>query len=397
MSADLWTDVWHDFRGGSLPAPTTRATTKANPFTITLYDKTLTRTGWLNDPASLKVVPRHDAIGTAEITVPSSHRKVPRLAAKGARAVIEYHGEHLMSGYIRGRSGQGPTASGQFTYTLEDDLGLVQRMLGWAKPDAAINAQTTKADTRTGPAETVAKAFVEAQLAHNTVDLIQVAPSLGRGSVITVSSRMKVLSDQLMDAVDKAGVGLSAKQVGSHIVLDAYTPRVYPHTLSEAAGTITNWSWSDSDPAMTRAIIGGPNTDTSREFRQIIDSAREEALGYTVEGFVDAQSATGYTEMDAAGTAALAEAGPKAGFSLELSETKNFRYGGDGVRVGDQVTVDIGGQTMTDILREATLLFDPENGLVVTPTIGEHSDDSSTILANFLTAVRRGISDFRTR
>lgn len=373
-----------------------------NPFGITLYDKNLGRTGWVNDPAELTVTPRHNAIGTTTLTVASDHRKLPQLMAPGARMVVTYYGEHLTSGYITSRGGSGPKKAGLFTFGVQDDLWLVWRLLGWPAPGAAINAQGTKKDTRTGPAETVAKAFISAQLAHNSVDPIQVAPTQGRGATITASSRMSNLADVLMGAVDKAGIGLSARQVGNKIVLDAYTPRVYPHTLSEDAGTITNWSWSDNDPAMTRAIVGGPNEATSREFRQVpaagAANAVEDTLGYTIEGFVDARSAENYADMDEAGVAALGENGPKVGFSIELSETKVFRYGGaGGVHVGDRVPVDIGGQTLTDVLREAPITWTVGEGLTARPAVGDHSDDPDTTLVTFLNKVRRSIRDMATR
>lgn len=371
-----------------------------SPFTLTLYDKAFVRTGWVNDADAITCTPRHNQIGTTSVTVPSSHRMLPRLTEPGARMVVGYRGEQIMSGYITGRSGQGPTSAGTITVTMQDDLWLMWRALGWPVPAQTdpFGTQGTKQDTRTGAAETVAKAFVTANKAH-LVDgpLITVATTAGRGSSITVSSRMKVLADQLMDAVDKAGIGLSAKQVGAGVTLDAYTPSVYPHTLSEAAGTVISWEWSDSDPTLTRAIVGGPGVDTSREFRRRINTAAETELGYSIEGLVDAQSVENYTQHDAAGDEALTAADRKSGFKLGLSETAAFKYGGNGVHVGDQVTVNIGGNTYTDVLREATLQFDRDNGLVVSPTVGERSDDPDVKLARFLSNIARGIRDLRAR
>ena len=306
-----------------------------NPFDITLYNKAMTRIGFLNDPASIVVTPRHNAIGSAVITVPTSHRKVSLL--RDTRAVIRYNGEHLMSGYITTGNLTIPRSSGMVSVTVQDDLWLLWRILGWAAPAAAINAQTTKSDTRTGAAETVAKTFVSAQLAHNTVDPIQVATSLGRGATITVSSRMKVLADVLMDAVDAAGIGLSARQVGTSIVLDAYTPAVYPHVLSEDSGTVLSGEFSWSAPTATRTIVGGPNVDTSREFRQRTDPTLEADLGYTIETFTDAQSATGSSQMDAAGDAALAAAGRKSG-----SNSGYLSPGRSGTAAGPVFTSAIG-------------------------------------------------------
>ena len=374
-----------------------------NPFTIRLYDKHLSRTGWVNNPLELSITPAHNQVGSATISVASNHKYLDALRTHGARAVIHYYDEHLMSGYITRRAGAGPSRTGRFDFTLQDDLWLIWRMLGWPAPGSSITAQGTKSDVRTGAAETVAKAFVSANLAHNTVDPIVVAPDLGRGSSISPPGiRMTNLADALMTLVDTAGIGLSARQVGTEkqgtgILLDAYVPRVYPHILSEAAGTIASYSWSDDDPTMTRNIIGGPNEGTNRQFRQSIDGALETDYGYTNEGFVDASSADTVAAILKAGTDALTENGPKAGFSVELAETKNFRYGGSGVHVGDQVPVDIGGNTLTDVLRKATLTFNPDDGLVIEPNIGDHTDDPTEKVLDYVDKLSRGVDNLRTQ
>lgn len=368
-----------------------------NPFEITLYDKDFQRVGWVNDPVSLTVTARHNAIGSTDVTIPSSHRRLPLLAADGARVIITYHGEVIMTGYVYALNGAGPTTEGSTTFTVQDDLWLLWRMLGWPVPGADIFSQGVKKDTRTGPAETVAKGFVSANKAHLT-DTITVAADLGRGSSITVESRMAVLGDILIDPVDKAGIGLTVRQSGTGLLVDAYAPRVYPHTLSEAAGTVLAWTWSRAIPSSTRVIIGGPNTDTSREFRTLASAAQETALGYSIETFVDAQSAENYVHMDEEGQKALDAAGPTSGFTLELSESQAFHYGGaGGVRVGDQVTVDIGGTAFTDILREAAFSWTREEGLAITPTVGDRSDDPDKTVAKKLAALSRGIRDLRTR
>lgn len=372
-----------------------------NPFDVTLYSKALVRTGWLNNPVEIRATPRHMAIGSTDLTVSCQDRRVPLLAASGARAVIRYEDEFLMSGYIRGRSGKGPTRGGTFTFTVEDDLALVTRMLGWAVATSGVTTpfgtQGVKKYTATGAAETVAKNIIAAQLTHNTVDPITVAATHGWGTSITIESRMTRLDDALLSAVDKAGVGLTARQGASSIVVDAYQPATYGRTLSEQGGQVIDWSYSSSDPQMTRAIIGGPNTATSREFRQVIDSTLEAALGYTVEGFVDAQQADSYAEQDAAGTAALADNRAKSGFSLTLQRSKNFRYGAGGVHVGDRVTVNIGGNLFTDVLREAPITWNAREGLNPVPAVGERTDDPDLILARFLAQIGKGIRDLRTR
>jgi hypothetical protein len=191
---------------------------------------------------------------------------------------------------------------------------------------------------------------------------------------------------------------LRAVQQGNHIVFDVYVPTVYTRKLSRAARTILTASWSRGDATMTRAIAGGPNTGTSREFGLIPDVALEASLGYTIETLVDAQSAESSTARDLQGSQALAAAGRTFGFKVTLSESAAFRYGGThGVHVGDKITIHEGGQDYTDVLREATLTFDRDGGLQIAPSIGEHTDDPDRTLAQFLGSAVAAIRELRAR
>lgn len=367
-----------------------------SPFDVTVYDKSFNFVGKVNDFVELSVTPRHNALGTADLTVASDHRQLAALAAHGSRLVIQYEGEHLMSGYMPTSDGQGPERQGLFTFHVVDDLWLLWRMLGWPVPGSDLTSQGVKKDTRTGTAEAVLKGYVMANKAH-LVDNVTVATSLGRGSTITIESRMAVLADVLLAAVDQAGIGVTVQQSGSGLLVDCYTPRVFPHTLSERSGTILDWSWSTAEATLTSAIVGGPNENTSREFRRVRNSTLETTLGYSIEGFVDARSAENNTQIDAAGTQALADAVLKNGFKVSLSESKTFRYGTAGVKVGDQITVDVGGQTLTDILREAAFTYNRDDGLRVVPAIGERTDDPSIGLASLLSNLMRRVRDLSAR
>lgn len=368
-----------------------------NPFAIDLYDKTFHRVGWVNDPISIECIPRHNQVGTATLVVPGNHRRLGQLLDEGARVTIDYGGERALSGVVNNPSGSyGP--DGQFTLPIVGDQWLLQRMLGWALPSAAIDAQGAKEDKRTGPAETVLKGFVAANAAH-MVDPITVAADLARGTTITVSSRMKQLSEILLTAIDQAGIGVSVTQVGTRLVVDAYVPKVYSRNLSLPARTVLTADWSRTDPTINVAITGGNLTGTSREFGRVRAGDLEARFGYTIESFVDAGSTESSTARDAEGTKALADGGPKSGLKLTLSESKSFRYGGEnGVHVGDRVTVDLGdGATTTDLLREVTLSYSRDNGLAVTPSVGDHEDDPDAALYARLQALNARLATQETR
>lgn len=354
------------------------------PFKLEVCGPDMLRRGWIGDPLECEFTPRANAIGSMSITVAAGHPKMGMLTAKGSRLRVDYNGAPLMSGMRRSWGQTGGQTDGRVTFTYSDDMAVWWETLGWPNPTQLINAQNTggvKEDKVTGPAETVAKTFMSRNAVDRLGNDFTVNATHSYGDDITVAFRMVPLADNLMTFVDQAGVILTAIQVGTHIVIDAYEPRTYPHTLTERSGILTPNSISYTDPTATRTVVAGPGVGTSREWLERVNSTRETQWGRKIEVLTDASDTEVTTERQARGDAALVAAGEKSGFSLGLSETKSFKYGAN-LRVGDRVTVDIGGGSLvTDVLREATLKWDRDNGLQVTPAIGERTDDPIRTLA----------------
>lgn len=375
-----------------------------SPFKIAIYSKGQDRRGWIGDPTSVVFTPRHNAPGSVEVTVSSSHNRLPDVMAPGARAVVEYQGvrsgedPERISGPIRAIRGQGPAGVGLVTFTVEDDKRLLWRVLGWPVPANPINGQSTAEYWRgTGPAETILKDAVRANAQSRLGMSVDVAPDLGRGATIPggVSIRMHPLADRLFPAVEQAGLGVTVvqdgpEQQGTGFRVDVYEPRAYPRALTEAGGTVVDWSWNRDAPAVTRVVAGGQGEGTARTFRRSINADLEAEWGDVIEGFVDARDAEDDATIDARAATALQEGAPTAGLAVTLAETGTFRYGGKGIRVGDTVTARVGvGTEITDLLREASIVWAADTGLSVTPVVGEITDDPDRAVAEAIAALAR--------
>lgn len=367
-----------------------------SPFELTVYDSSLNRRGWIGAPAAVELVPRHNAIGYAKITVDSRHPRVPDLVLPGARMTVRYLDDMLMSGRVGRVEGKGPRAQETVTVTIEDDFRLLSRLLGWPNPAGTLAQQgaATAYDTVSGPAETVVKTLVQRNAARSR-PTVQVAASSGRGAVIQASVRMHPLADRILTAVDAAGVGVTVIQGSSGLVVDCYAPPPVPRVITEQGGQVVDWSWTTTGPSATRVVIGGQGEGTAREFVQVIDTDRETAWGETVEVFRDARDTDDDAVLAQRGQETLAEGAPTTGLSLTLAESRGFRYGVH-VRVGDQVTTRIApGADITDVLREARITWTVDAGLEVTPVVGERSDDTSTVLHRVVSQLARGIRDLK--
>lgn len=350
--------------------------------------------GWVGRPLDVKPVIRHNLKSTATFRVDADHMRAGDLMSPGARVVIYRHGEFQMSGPVRLAAGTFSVDSA-LTFTVEDDFRILNNWLAWPVPSAAVTAQTVEYRTITGPAETVVKTV----MAENAARLgfpLTVAPDQGRGAVGTYTFRFHPAYDRLFPAVDQAGIGVTVKHSGNGLLLDCYVPRNYPHLLSPESGTVVGGNYSLSGPTATRVVVGGQGEGVARDFRTFPDGAREVEWNDVIEVMRDARDSGTSDTYTARANESLTEGAPMAGLSLELSETKHFRYGGAGLHVGDLVTALINGQPYADTLREVRLSWD-KDGDMATPVIGERDDDPDVQLAKSIRALKRDNMDRMAR
>lgn len=82
----------------------------------------------------------------------------------------------------------------------------------------------------------------------------------------------------------------------------------------------------------------------------------------------------------------------KSTLDLTLSETESFHYGGpDGIQLGDTISMLIEGQTFTNQVTEAQMDLTRDNGLVISPLIGQHDDDPDVQLAQAVANLSRAL------
>ena len=372
--------------------------TQLSPFQLTVYTRAFQRVGWIGAPLAVELVPRHLATGYCKVTVPSDDLRVPYLTEPGARMTVDYLGDRVMSGRVSRVEGAGPLAEGTVAVTIDDDFRLLERLLGWPNPAGDITQQgaATAYHTVTGPAETVLKTIVSANRARSTPP-VTVAGDAGRGARVTATMRMHPVADRLLTLLDTAGVGVTVRQEGAGLVVDCYAPTVRSQPISETSGVLVDWSYTMQAPAATRVVVGGQGEGTAREFVSVVDTAREQLWGESIEVFRDARDSDDPTVQAERAQETLAEGAPTTGLTLTLAETPGYRYG-KSVRVGDTVTVDVApGVSVTDTLHEARITWDTQDGLQVTPVVGERSDDPAVTLRRTITSLARSIRDMKAR
>lgn len=366
-----------------------------NPFTIRVYDKNYNFKGFIGNPRTVVATPRFNAAGTLRIDLPGVHGQLANMSAPGARVVCHYNGELLISGPVTSIVGTGPLATSIIAFYVDDDFRILENTLAWPNPAAALTAQPEYYDA-IGTPETIFKACVKANCVTRLGLPVTVVNSAGRGSPsLNLRLRFDTIADKFFPAMDQVGVGVKVYQSGAGLVVDCYSPKTFPFVLSEKSGIVQNWSWTSSAPTMTRGVGGGQGDGAARLFRSMVYPTSENETGYPIEVFVDARGRDSAGGVDYDLLEALQAGKSKSGFSLTLAETTTFRYGGSGVHVGDIVTVDIGTALRTDILQEVTISFTSDEGLSITPTVGAIQDSPDRQVADYLKALRKGVSQLR--
>ena len=379
-----------------------------SPFVTTIYGPDFTRRGWVGDYEQLVATPRHNAVPTLSLTVAADHPRLPQLLADGARVTVDYRTdpadpnvlEQVFSGPLTAEQGTFPTSTSTVTLTGEGDLGIFGQVLGWPVPAAGIGAQSAAAyDVRTGPAETVIKGYAAANMVSRLGLPITVAPDLVRGATVKAQARMDVLRDLLFPLATAAGLGISVVQQGAGLVLDVYVPTVRARVLTEDSGVLVGGNWTRTRASATDVIVGGQGEGTARTFRLVRDTGLATAIGTRLEVFTDATDLTTTADLDARAGEKLAEGAPAAGISLQLAETSTWRYGRT-VRVGDVVTVQLAtGVTTTDVVGQVVLSHSKQDGLVVSPRVGDESANAepNAMLARALARVAATVRRINTR
>lgn len=353
--------------------------------TIEVRDASLARVGQLlpADLVGFEAVLRFNEIGTWKVTIPVGNRMAEYLTQPGAGLVITTEQGTLLSG---------PTISVVTNQTTEDVVGsyeitglddslLLKERLAYPTPTTAdVTAQTSAYDVRTGAAETVMKAYVDANIgpsapAARKVAALTVEDDLGRGATVTGSARFETLQELLASLADVSGLGFTIEQVGNELEFQVYQPvdRSGTVRLDLFNGRLSKTEYSFSQPKVTRTIVGGDGDEAARVFveRSSTESlAAENAWGRRIEVFTDSRSTTDTTELEQAGDEVLAKDGKtQVSVSISPSDNQTMLFGKDWF-LGDQVTVVVGSTELSSVVTEVGLLIGSD-GVRVGATVGE--------------------------
>jgi hypothetical protein len=359
---------------------------------------TVTDTVWMINPSGqnkgplhwtrYEAVPRFDAVGTAafECAFTDAHA---RALQPGWRLVLRDGATTVIGGMVTDaefvQEDNGGRPRQRLRYTIEDDNRWIAGRHARPVPGAALSAQTSPYDVRTGVASTVMAAYVNANagpgaLTARRVPGLTLAADPGIGATVTGRARFDPLPDLLgrlaiSGAVDgvhlgwRVNTGLSLAKT-----FEVYRPEDLrgPARFGLALGNLKSVTYRLTAPRATHVVGGGRGELEARSFEEV-GVTETATLWGRMEDFYDYSAAAdddGGAELRQGAGERLVEQAAQQTVEVQPIDSARLVYGRD-YGLGALVTVQIlPGLTVDEVIREVTIKNDRETGKTVRPRVG---------------------------
>jgi hypothetical protein len=176
---------------------------------------------------------------------------------------------------------------GSCVATFASDLIWLWERICYPNPALSWPAQDADYNTRTGAAETVMLAFIDANagpgaLTARRVSGLTLPATGGRGGTVTVTARFDSVGQLVRDMAEAAGLRVRVLQDGANleVLIDALQDLSawarYGTADAGGPGILSeSWEYTASTPNLTRALVAGGGEGTARILRERSDAAAE--------------------------------------------------------------------------------------------------------------------------
>ena len=246
-------------------------------------------------------------------------------------------------------------------------------------------------DTRTGAFETVAKAYITANLVSGgswasgrAISALSVQTNTGAGLTVTGNARYDQL-DGFINALAVAGgqMGYQVVQVGNGIQFQVYTPvdRTATAKFSFGLGNLLELKKSRQISAANAFYVGGGGVGTARQIVVGSDSTSIALWNRRIERFVDRRDTTDTPTLNQEIATQITNNAAKYSLGMQGLDTGSVQFQRD-YNLGDKGSfVDPSGAVTSDIIRQIHGKVDG-SGETITPVIGSpNAVDPNQVLA----------------
>ena len=352
---------------------------------VEVRDSNLERIGQIRpqDLVGATFVVRFNNVGFWSLTLPYGHALGELLRLPGYGIVLTGPSNEVIL--------SGPTLTAQLTQTqdniegnwdiegVSDDVFLSERLAYPTPSTADVAAQTSGSDLRTGVAESVIKAYINANIgpsapAERTISNLTIEADAGRGEVVTANARFDTLQDLVYDLAQVGGLGYLISQNNNTFEFSVYEPtdRSDLVRMDVQNRKLSSSIYRYGTARVTRAIVGGRGEAEDRVYieRSNSDSlVAELTWGRRIEVFKDARRTEDTDELNTAGDELLVDLGKTiVEMTVIPSSDQTMVYGVDWF-LGDRVTVVANDIESTAVVTEVGISI-AADGVRVGATVG---------------------------
>lgn len=364
---------------------------------VEIWRKDFTRAEFVT-PITVDAVARRYARSSATFTVDPAGDAAVAALEPGARAVVLYdtpggNVRQVVAGPVRANPKGRATAAGEIA--VDGDW---LDVLAWPKPSAVLGAQTDEYHRLSGAAETVLKSYVNA--APDLLPPVTVPTTAGLGASVKWALRWVSLGDEVAKIAAAGGIEVALTQIGGGLRLDVFQGVDRTQiALSEAGGTITDWSMQINPPTVTRAVAGGAGEGAARQLRAYVSTSVEAAWGVIREVFVDARDVESgdYTELTARAHRAVVEGAATYSLTASIAEADFLRVG-DTCWLGDLMLLEpIPGVSQVQAVTEIKVTGSAQDGWRAVATAGDPDSAPDRLTVAAIRSLASALRNLRAR
>lgn len=194
------------------------------------------------------------------------------------------------------------------------------------------------------------------------------------GPVITVNARWQNLLTLCQDMARPYGIIFDVVD----LTFSARMPVDNGVVFSAGLETLAGWSSTTDVATANMVVVAGQGEEAARLIREQSDATSVASWG-RVESFVDQRQTSDVAELDKAATEALASGVKPVTVAFTPLDVEGQAFAVDWW-LGDTVTVEVGGLTVIDQIREIHVTLD-DTGATIVPSVGAPSGDLSLFRA----------------
>lgn len=321
-------------------------------------------------------VPRDSDVGTWSVTADGSDPTARRVV-EGWGVLIVDEGFRMSGRMTKREYTMG--AAPELVLSGEDELRALTGDVTYPNPARAINVQDVARWTRKGPAETVIRDMVNLNVgpgalpARRVRDLV-LTTNGGRGSTVTIDTRLKVILDEAKAAARSGGVTFAmVREDRTSVPLRFRTPvdRRRSVRFTRPNGGAGEGTLALEAPTCTVAIVAAQGEGAERDITETVAPAT--AWGERRAVLKDRRDTSDSDALDQTGADAIREGAGKATATFKAHEVPGCVFGVD-YQLGDVVTVVLDGIAVSEPVRAAQIEWD-SFGRTVELTLGDTPED----------------------